>query len=379
MRKVVILQHRLLHYRVALFEQLRKIAEKSGVEICLVHGQPSRREHKKHDTGCLAWANSVNNVFLDVGGRDVVWQSFPKEHLDADLVVVMQENRILSNYPLLLWRYIGGPKVAYWGHGANFQSISPNGLRERWKRWLLNRVDWWFAYTDLSVDILLRAGYPSERITSLENAIDTSGFKRQLDDICDDEIAVLRSSLGIDSNSPVGLFCGSLYPDKRIDFLIESIDAAYACRPDFHCIVIGDGPTKSFVDCAATTRPWLHVVGVRKGREKALYFRLAQLMLNPGAVGLHVVDAFCAGLVLLTTRNAKHGPEIAYLKSGVNGVVTSDSVLEYTENILRLISDPELLSGFQAQALSSSEHYTLENTVRRFLAGIERCLLVNKM
>ena len=49
--------------------------------------------------------------------------------------------------------------MAYWGHGANFQSDAPVGVRERWKQMLLTKVDWWFAYTQMTVDILTKAGY----------------------------------------------------------------------------------------------------------------------------------------------------------------------------------------------------------------------------
>ena len=70
--------------------------------------------------------------------------------------------------------------MAYWGHGANFQSDAPAGVRERWKQMLLTKVDWWFAYTQMMVDILAKAGYPQQQITNLSNAIDTGAFKRDL-------------------------------------------------------------------------------------------------------------------------------------------------------------------------------------------------------
>ena len=54
----------------------------------------------------------------------------------------------------------------------NFQSAAPNGLREQWKKVMLKHVDWWFAYTNRTVDILCQAGYPRNRITCLDNAIE---------------------------------------------------------------------------------------------------------------------------------------------------------------------------------------------------------------
>lgn len=374
MKKVVICQHRLLHYRTTFFERLKSACSNYGIDLHLLHGQASQRELVKKDEGYLPWANKVKNSFWKLGVRDLVWQPFPAELRDADLVVVMQESRILSNYPLLLSRLWSSCKIAYWGHGVNFQSNAPAGLREQWKRMLLKQVDWWFAYTGLTVDILKSTGYPAERITCLNNAIDTSSFKADLASVSSVALEQARAELGIAVNAPVGLFCGSLYPDKRLDFLVEAADKIRAQAEGFHCLVIGDGPSMPYIREAASTRPWLHVLGIQKGAEKALYFRLADFMLNPGLVGLHVVDAFCAGLVMMTTSNARHSPEIAYLKNGVNGFMTGDSSGDYAAEVLKLANDKARLGEVKAAALVDAEVYTLDNMVEQFLDGISKCL-----
>lgn len=374
MNKVVILQHRLLHYRTNLFEQLREVCAERGIELHLVHGQASPRELAKKDEGTLPWAYKVHNRYWQVGGRDILWQPFPAVLKDADLVVVMQENRILSNYSLLLSRMWSSRKVAYWGHGKNFQSDAPVGLREKWKMFLLTRVDWWFAYTEMTVDILCKAGYPAQRITCLDNAIDTSGFKADLASWSVADIAAERARLGIALNATVGVFCGSLYPDKRLELLIESSDLIRKDVPDFVLVVLGDGPSMPQMHDAAASRPWLHLVGVRKGREKALYFRMGDVMLNPGLVGLHIVDAFCSGLVMMTTRTARHSPEVAYLRDGENGVYAGDTPETYSRAVLDVIQDAVRLQQMKASALADSERYTLQNMVTRFADGIEAAL-----
>lgn len=374
MSKVAILQHRLLHYRSGLFELLRQKCAERGIELHLVHGQPTRREFVKKDTGSILWADVVQNRYWEVGQRDWLWQPFPVHLRDADLLVVMQESRLLSNYPLLLSRFWSKRKIAYWGHGANFQSDAPNGYRERWKKLLLTKVDWWFAYTQMTVDLVVQSGYPVDQITCLNNAIDTDSFKQQLASILEADLIVERDTLGISATAPVGIFCGSLYPDKRLDFLIDSVDQIHDQSPDFHCIVLGDGPSMPLMREAAKTRPWMHLLGVTKGVKKALYFRMADFMLNPGLVGLHIVDAFCAGLVMVTTSGARHSPEVAYLQHGENGLMTSDSVDEYTQSVMALIRDTEKLNKIKAAALQDAEKYTLDNMVSQFVDGIQKCL-----
>lgn len=374
MKKVAILQHRLLHYRTKFFEQLRAACAERGIELHLVHGQASRRELVKKDEGSLSWARKVQNHFLEVGDRDLVWQPFPAALKDADLVVVMQENRILSNYPLLLSRLWSKRKVGYWGHGKNFQSDAPSGWRERWKDFLLARVDWWFAYTDMTVDILAKAGYPRNQITCLDNAIDSSGFKADLASWSDAEISAEKAHLGIEADAQVGLFCGSLYPDKRLDLLIAAADLIRQKVANFALVVIGDGPSMPQMREAAATRPWIHLLGVKKGREKALYFSMGDVMLNPGLVGLHIVDAFCSGLAMMTTTTARHSPEVAYLRDGINGVATDDSPEAYSRAVLEVITDPDRLASMKQAALEGSERYTLENMVLHFADGIEAAI-----
>jgi glycosyltransferase involved in cell wall biosynthesis len=371
MKKVVILQHRLLHYRTKLFEQLRASCAAKGIQLELVHGQASPRESIKKDEGTLPWAHKVNNTFFELSERDIVWQPYPAALKDADLVVVMQENRILSNYPLLLSRLWSGRKLAYWGHGKNFQSDAPTSLRERWKYFLLNRVDWWFAYTSMTLDILKAAGYPASQITQLDNAIDSSSFKADLAAWSSSEVDTERLRLGIANGAQVGVFCGSLYPDKRLDLLIAASDLLQQKMPDFALVVIGDGPSMPYLREAASSRAWVHLLGMRKGKEKALYYRMADVILNPGAVGLHVVDAFCSGTVMVTTLLARHGPEVAYLRNGENGVLCDDTPAAYSNAVLAVALDQARLQHMKQNALADSDRYTLDNMVKNFVDGIE--------
>jgi glycosyltransferase involved in cell wall biosynthesis len=373
-KRVAILQHRLLHYRTNLFDQLRKSCLDSGIELYLVHGQASRRELAKKDEGSLPWAHKVRNRFLEIGGKDIVWQPFPADLRDVHLIVVMQESRILSNYPLLFSRMWSSRKVAYWGHGANFQSDAPTGIRERWKRMILKQVDWWFAYTGMTRDILLANGYPVENITVLDNAIDNERFIEDLSSISSEELARLRNELDLSAEGRLGLFCGSLYPDKKLDFMVMAADIIHSSIPGFRLVVIGDGPSAARLRDMIKDKKWAHWVGVRKGLEKAAYFRLADVILNPGLVGLHILDAFCAGAPMFTTDNARHSPEIAYLEHSVNGFILKDDPKVYAEAVVGLLQNESRLALVRDAVRGSVKKYTLDRMVSNFVEGIKRCI-----
>jgi glycosyltransferase involved in cell wall biosynthesis len=189
-----------------------------------------------------------------------------------------------------------------------------------------------------------------------------------------DAIAAAYREWSLPRNGPVGLFCGSLYPAKKLELLVAASDLIRARIPTFTLVVIGDGPSKPLLERAAGTRPWLRLVGVRQGAEKSVFFRLANVILNPGLVGLHVLDAFAAGVPLVTAANSLHSPEVAYLQHGVNGLLVGDTPAEFGGTVVALLEDPRRRAEMARAALASSRQYSLENMVQRFAQGIQACL-----
>lgn len=372
---VVIFQYRLFHYRTELFEQMRRMLGATGVQLEVVYGQAFGKESLKKDEGRLSWGHRVKNLYIPIKEKkDLCWQPLPKSIRNPDLVIFMQENRLLANYYWMIRSKFGKTKVAYWGHGRDFQSRTPRGLREKLKMATINAVDWWFAYTSITVDILKKSAFPADRITLLNNSIDIAGFREDADAVSAPRLASMRAEMGIAEGAPVGLFCGSIYPDKKPELLISAADLIHSAAPQFHLIVIGDGQSADVIREATATRSWLHWVGTKRGVEKAAYFKLASVVLNPGAVGLHVLDSFALGLPMITTSSALHGPEIAYLNDGVTGFTTSDDPIDYSEHVLKLIRSPVLAQEMRNQCLLAGQNYSVQNMASNFVGGILGCL-----
>ena len=368
-RRVAIVQRRLTHYRVSLFETLREQLLERDIELVLFVGQGTHAEDAKHDEGMITWASSVPTRYW-LGDR-LCWQSFGNHLRALDLLVVTQENKLLQNHLLMLMprRF----KLAFWGHGANLQSDNPSGLKERFKRWTTNQVDWWFAYTQMSTELVKATGFPGNRITVLNNAVDTSELQRQRESVVPEETHALRESLGFGAG-PVGVFVGSLYTDKRLGFLFAAAEAIRREVPDFHLLIVGEGPERDKVQAWCAANPWARWVGARFDREKAAYVSMAQVMLNPGLVGLGILDAFVCGVPMLTTDCGIHSPEIAYLENGVNGEMTADDLIAYVEASVRLMRDPQALEALRAGCVASAREYTVENMAQRFADGVANCL-----
>lgn len=374
MNKVTIMQHRLMHYRVSFFERLKSRLQQNGIDLALVHGQATRREKVKNDEGYLPWATKIRNLFVEIKSVDVIFQLFPLRVFKSDVIVLMQENRIISNYLIMLLAPLFRCKVAFWGHGANFQSLKPQGLKERFKAFMVNKVDHWFAYTEATVDILKSRGVTAGQITCLNNAIDNDEFVSSINSINAEMVNTFYVENNIPQGSDIGLFCGSLYKEKRIDELIEAVFLIRKNNDKFVFIVIGDGSESHKIRELTKLNDWIIYLGVKKGIEKALLFKISKIILNPGLVGLHILDSFYAGKPMVTLASSMHSPEISYLKSGLNGFVVDGGVNEYANACSSLLSDVVQYQYFSENAIASSKMYTLELMVDNFATGLATML-----
>jgi L-malate glycosyltransferase len=364
MKKVYIVQRRLTHYRVPLFEKLRSALLLRDIQIELLIGQGTSEEEKKQDAGIIEWAQPVPTHYL-LEGR-LCWQPIRKYLTDADLVITTQENKLLHNHLLLLMPRKF--KLAFWGHGANLQSNNPNGFKEQFKRWTTNQVDWWFAYTQMSAELVVRAGFSQNRITILNNTIDTSEINQQKSSITQQEIDALSTSLGL-QNKKIGIYIGSLYPDKRLDFLFAAAKAIQYVIPSFQLLIIGDGQERDKVKKWSSEYSWVHWMGACLGREKLLYISMAQIVLNPGLVGLGILDSFICGVPMITTDCGIHSPEIAYLNNNVNGIITANNLNSYIDSCMDLLNNAPLWKKLNEGCLASANEYTIENMVSHFVDG----------
>jgi glycosyltransferase involved in cell wall biosynthesis len=368
-RRVVIAERRLTHYRVPLYERLRQLLAERDIELALLMGTATAEELAKRDDGHLPWATVIPTRYFLSGA--VCWQPFGGHLHDVDLVVLNHQNKLLYNQ-WLQWTPRGF-RLALWGHGRNMQAPTAGGLRERLKRWTISRADWYFAYTQISVDVVASTGFPLSRITNLNNSIDTSGLRQDRDSVSPDEIAVLKRDLGI-AGKPVGLFVGSLYAEKRLDFLLDAGNRVRQRLPEFQCLIMGDGVEREKVQQWAAAHDWVHWVGAQRGREKARYLGCADVMLNPGMVGLGILDAFVLGIPIITTDCGIHSPEIAYLRPGENGVMTQDDAGDYARAVATLLGDPAALARMGTACADSAGDYRIEHMADRFADGIEAAL-----
>ena len=359
-------------YRVEFFVQLRSGLEERGIGLEVVYGDSRGDLAARRAFAALPWGVNRPNRVLHLGQRSLVWQPCASDALRADLVVVDQASRLLLNYWLLWQQRRGGTLLALWGHGENLNRPSASRIGEDVKRRVTRLPHWWFAYTEGTRRLVESLGYPPERITVTQNSGATTSLRRLLDALSPVRERELAAELGL-GDGPIGFFLGSLYPDKRLDYLIAAADEIAARLPGFQLVIAGEGPARDSLAAASAPRPHVSFVGRAEGERKAVLLKRSAAMLLPGAVGLAVVDAFVAGLPVVTAAVETNGPEIEYVHDGENARVVSAAAdpTEFAEAALSVLADGEpLREGADRMGRSC----TTEGMVERFVEGIELAL-----
>ncbi len=369
-RQVLILQRRMVEYRLPLFELLRERLGANAVELRVAYGAAHPIETSRRDDIEITWGLRIPNHYIGIGSRWIVWQSLDADLLRVqDLVIVPHELRHGVAVRLLIRRGWPAKRVGVWGHGRNFQARQRNGLGEYLKRRLFQRADWWFAYTALSVAAYQEMGANPDRITCLNNTVDVDRLVSWRASLQREEIIQRSASLGF-KGQHAGVFIGSLSQEKRLGFLFAAADELRSRISDFELLLVGDGPLRCQVEDFVCNRPWAVWVGSKRDREKMAHLAIGQLVLNPGMVGLGILDAFAAGTPLVTTDCGIHSPEIEYLQSGINGIMTSNCLEEYVCAVEQLLKNDLQREEMGRSGQAALTHLSLGAMVERFAGGI---------
>ena len=363
------------HYRAPFYDLLRESLAAEDIELSLEYGDPIRDfDKQKRDGVSVPWGKRIRTISFPIGKRALYWQCGLRDALRSDLVIVEHANRLLLNHALLVAQCAGLTRVAFWGHGDDFQHRGERSLGARVRHWTAHRAHWWFAYTRLSAQVLTSHGTDPHRITIVNNALDTTPLVRA----AQSQWGVSNGSRHADfgDGDATCVFVGSLYSAKRLRFLLAAASLIHRQIPGFRLIIIGDGPDRTAIEHAAVDAPWIHYVGPEYGSARVKYLAAASLLLMPGAVGLAILDSFACALPLVTTSVSSHGPEIDYLLDGVNGIMVEDfaSVHDYADVVTAILRDGAMLARLRNGCIEAQRKYTLEAMTHRFTRGILEAL-----
>ncbi|HSI77682.1 MAG TPA: glycosyltransferase family 4 protein [Lunatimonas sp.] len=372
MKKVTIIYRTIPQYRIEFYNQLKIFLNERNIRLQLIYG--NNGFCGRNDSVDIEWATYIENKSVSIGPLTLIWQ--PNLHLikDSDLVIVEQANMLLINYLLILKRRLFNKKFAFWGHGQDFQAPK-DSLLNKFKMTYINQSSWWFPYTEGVKKFLIEKGVDDDKITVVQNAIDTKTLRAQYLSFSDEEINECKAELGIKKGEKVLIYCGALSKDKNLPFIFESAKRlGTLTSTKFKLLILGNGPKRKMVEDFAQQSDYVIYVGPKFGLEKSKYFRISDILIMPGAMGLAVLDAFTFETPIVTIEYPYHGPEIEYIRNYENGIIAKDDVDDFNSKVVELMENENLYNLLKANGLDSINTLNIENMVSNFGNGIIDCL-----
>lgn len=368
MKRVVIVQEYVPDYRAPFFGRLQSSAASKGIDVVVAAGTPNQIQAARRDATALEGLRAIAQHEYRVFGQRITVRDISPAIHDADFLILEQARRNIDAYRILSGRRAPKP-TALWGHGRDY-THTPGAVRRAAYNWLTRRADWFFAYTEGGKDAVVSLGYPANRVTVVQNSIDTSELTHAIVSLDASDISAYTQAL--DLRGKTALFIGGMDDSKRMPFLLDAAQQVSEGDPDFRLLVAGAGNDAALVKNALPHSSWLRYLGPVVGADKALALTSAQVLAMPGRVGLVAVDSFAAGVPIVTTDWPWHAPEFEYLRDGVNAMVSCDTVQHYASALVEVLNDPLQRSRLSLGAVHERDRYTVDRMAERYSEGLLR-------
>jgi len=319
------------HYKARFLDRL---VERTGLRITVYAGQKLEDlGHRAHEGevrfNTILSRASKKNFSLRFSVYQDLWRLVRSKKFGAVLMPLERKHLPIVFY-LFTMKFLIGYHLVTYNH-----PFSPGrgavGRLMHWgaARFLFGLYDRVIFYTEKARNEAVAWGHlPAGRAFFANNTLDTDEIWRDFE-------------FRVNTSEPkILLFIGRLMPNKRLDLLMKYYQALKERLPGLRLNIIGDGPEAPFIRKATTSDPGITWQGAVVD-EAAIrrYMAAAHLVFVPGVSGLSIVHAFTYGKPYATLPSSRHGPEIAYLINGVNGLMLPGKKLRDCETLAALLRD----------------------------------------
>lgn len=350
---IVIVQTTIPDYRHRFF---RLLASELGPRMALVAGTEDFYPDIVHAGGLEQ--RSARNRFLV--RHQLLWQSGVLDATrHADIVVLVFNPRILSNWVVLVRRRVARRTTILWGHawsrrGPRRRSNVLRGAMRRLAHALI-------VYTQTEADELRRR-VPGIRVGPAPNALYT--------------LAELEARPVTTPPTDI-VYVGRLTPQKKPGLLVDAFRLALGgLPPDVRLVLAGDGPLRDElarqVEAMGLSERVRFLGHVSEVEELAEIYRTAIVSVSPGYAGLSLIQSLGFGVPMVVARDEPHAPEIEAALEGVNVVfVPSDNPAALGAGLVSVVEDaPHWLEKREVIAAPVRSRYSVEGMVASYIGAL---------
>ncbi len=204
-----------------------------------------------------------------------------------DIICVSANLRHLSRVFLFLTHPAYKKKWVWWGHvvGEN-----PSNIIAVLRKWLIKKSAGCLVHSR-SIVYQLKKGYGLTAISFNNSDAMAHEFRNAVYDSIHQEIRML--------------FVGRYHPRKRLERLVQLASR----REDVSVRIVGPGMEHLRLDNSLKNTGRIEIFGRTIGEELKVHFDWADIVVNPGHVGLLVINAARNGKGIVVDKESYHAPE----------------------------------------------------------------------
>jgi glycosyltransferase involved in cell wall biosynthesis len=366
-------------YKIAMFEGIRNLRD---VELTLFVGDKPTPMHPPNADLRNVLHVGVKNRILSFLDLTWVWQSLIKllNPSNYDLVILPEGILYLSNYIIMLRCWLKKIPFGLYTHGYNFQRKNSkiSSPLEKMRSVIHRRCDVIIVYSEKGAKHLIENnGVLPERIFIAKNTLNIETIIKRLLTLTSKDIKRCRMELGVSSDDVLLAYVGRIDSMKNPDWVVETVIRLRQKGLPVRAVFIGNGKMLSLLmekieRLSYEIRDAIRFMGQVSVENVDLYLLASDITVMPGMTGLAIVHSFAVGRPYVTIQSTYHGPEIAYLKHGVNGLMADANMEAFCDSVEPLVINKEEREKMGTAAFDyAKEELTMANQIKGFEQAIK--------
>jgi len=337
--RTLIFQRILTHYRVQIFNRLTQ-----HLNLTICHSSNKYYPSRQRDAQIYFSNFTTKNLGNLKNDNCFVFQNIftPIIKIKPSIVVLEFSLRILSNYLIFLLKPIYKYKIVLWTHGWNRRKgFNPNvSFVDKIRLYFINKADAVILYSYSARKELLKWVKNPNKLFVAPNTLETDELiriRKQCEGI--GKLA-LKKKWGI-TQSYIIIFIGRLIKDKKVEMVLDIFSRVQKKSKNCALVIVGDGSEMAYLKRLnrILRLKYVYFLGeIIDVRQTGELLFIADILLNPGYVGLSVVHAFCFDTPVVTQKCGSngpyHSPEIEYVVHGKTGYLCENGNLDEMANII---------------------------------------------
>lgn len=345
MKKILILQNTLLHYRKSLYNELAKY-----YDITILHsGKKTVIEHDKYKE-ILKKKSKIGPFIFQSGVLSEVQKD------SYDVIIAMLDLHWITNI-FSMYFHNKKSKFIWWGSW-----LTNNYFADKIKIFLTNQKYPSIFYSQDAKNSFVGAGVDEKKLFVANNTYDVGERIRCYENKTKNSI----------------LFVGSLDKRKQLDVLIRAYFNIKGKIPStITLVIVGAGEEIDNLKILVKKLNLSNFVkfkGKVNNRTKLLnFYKQAIVSVSFGQAGLSVLQSLGFGVPFITKLNAISGGEKTNIQQGENGFLIKDNIHSLESILLKLCLDIDYSRRLGENAYNYySENCTIKKMAQSFTIAIER-------